>query len=254
MEEDKFNLEWVKKFLEDKWHNIFYVAVYGSQNYNLDTAESDVDYKAIILPKLDDIIENSKPFSSTYEFGWGLIDVKDIRAYIDSAVKCNINFIEILNTPYFIGSDKLRKFFIPLQETMGKLYLKACYWMMLEKYEALRHPYPSIVHKIEKFWYDPKQLHHIVRLRILMDRFVKWDIWNFLHNWDERIQLIWLKVGDIPSLWIDEIANLNIEYAKKIRDEYLVEPIFDVKYDMIEEGRKIIKESIIEEIKLSFDI
>lgn len=244
----KIYLEWVKEFLEQKGHKVFYVAVYGSQNYNLDTENSDVDYKAIIIPRLDEIIENSKPFSSVYEFKWGQIDTKDIRSYIDSAVKCNINFIEILNTPYFIGSEELRKFFIPLQKEMGMLYLKACYGMILEKQCALRHPYPSIVHKIDKFWYDPKQLHHIIRLRILMDRFIKWDVWNFSHTADERNELIHIKNGWIENREVDAMVERNIYLAKKIRDEYIQELVFDSKYEIINKGREIIKQSIIEEI------
>lgn len=130
-----------------------------------------MDYKAIIIPTLDQIITNSKPLSTSYEFEGGLIDCKDIRAYVESAVKCNINFIEILNTDLYVGDKTIRKFFLPLQEQLGQLFLKACYGMMLEKVEALRHPYPSTISKIEKFGYDPKQLHHIVRLSILMRRF-----------------------------------------------------------------------------------
>lgn len=48
--------------------------------------------------------------------------------------------------------------------------------MIMEKYSALRHPYPSIVHKIERFGYDPKQLHHIIRLHTIMERYIHGDI------------------------------------------------------------------------------
>jgi hypothetical protein len=53
---------------------------------------------------------------------------------------------------------------------------------MLEKQVALRHPYPSIVHKVDKFGYDPKQLHHIARLQILMQRYAFGDFTNFSHQ------------------------------------------------------------------------
>ena len=39
-----------KKILEDKGYNVIYVGLYGSQNYNLDDEESDIDAKAIIVP------------------------------------------------------------------------------------------------------------------------------------------------------------------------------------------------------------
>lgn len=243
-----FNLNKVKKMLEEKGHTVYYVAVYGSQNYNLHTEHSDLDYKAIILPTIDEIIANSKPFSSTYEFNGGLVDVKDIRSYIDSAVKCNVNFIEILNTPYFIWDAEIRKFFLPLQKELGQLFLKACYGMILEKNEALRHPYPSTISKIEKFWYDPKQLHHIVRLRILMKRFVEWDIGNFYHDLDERNELIHIKNGGISNEEATVMAEHNIYLAKRIRDEYTQELEFNAKNEMIEFWRKIIKENIVKNL------
>lgn len=242
------NLEWAKKFLEDKWFNVYYIALYWSQNYWLDIETSDFDYKAIILPTLDDLVNNSKPFSSTYEFEGWQIDVKDIRAYQDSAVKCNINFIEILNSQYYIGSKLLRKFFIPLQKEMGQLFIKACYWMMLEKYEALRHPYPSTVDKIEKFGYDPKQLHHIVRLRILIERYVNWNIWDYSHTGSERDELIWIKKWNISNEEATLMAEHNLFLAKQIRDNYTTQMTFEAKEDFLKEWRLIIKENIINNI------
>jgi hypothetical protein len=41
-----------------------------------------------------------------------------------------------------------------------------------EKYKALEHPYPNTMDKINKFGYDPKQLHHILRLNDFMKRFI----------------------------------------------------------------------------------
>ena len=34
----------------------------------------------------------------------------------------------------------------------------------MEKKKALTHPYPTILDKIEKYGYDGKQLHHIIRM------------------------------------------------------------------------------------------
>lgn len=239
------NLQWAKEFLESKGHIVHYVAVYGSQNYNLDTENSDVDYKAIIIPTLDQIIANSKPFSTSYEFDGWLIDCKDIRAYVESAVKCNINFIEILNTDLYIGDNTIQRFFFPLQEQLGQLFLRACYGMMLEKVEALRHPYPSTISKIEKFWYDPKQLHHILRLKILMQRFSEWDIGRYWHIGDEREKLIRVKEWMIKNDMVDSIVADKVEYAKYIRDEYISPMRFEVKEEMIDWSRQVIKDYIL---------
>lgn len=43
--------------------------------------------------------------------------------------------------------------------------------MALEKQKAMEHPYPATMDKIEAFGYDPKQLHHALRLREFMTRY-----------------------------------------------------------------------------------
>lgn len=242
------NLEWAKQFLGDKWHNVYYIAIYWSQNYNLDTPESDYDYKAIIIPTLDEIIANSHPFSSCYEFEGGQIDVKDIRCYLENAVKCNINFIEILNTRYFLWETLIRSYFIPLQKEMGQLFLRACHGMMLEKEKALRHPYPGIIKKIKKFGYDPKQLHHIARLRILMERFVSWNVGDYQHEWPQKEFLLSLKSGGILNEDVDAVVEGEMLAARNIRDGYKVGMKFDAKKSLIDLGRNIIRRSIIENL------
>lgn len=159
-----------------------YIAVYGSQNYGLDIDEpdyqSDVDYKCVTVPSLEDVVWQTKPVSTTVEFEGGQIDVKDIRTYFDSIVKCNVNFLETLTTEHYLVLsyddewNAIRKSIPKLIEEMGQSYLRGAYGMMTEKFHALDKEYPSTKHKVEKFGYDPKQLHHIYRLEDLIYRYV----------------------------------------------------------------------------------
>lgn len=241
------NLQWARKHIADLGYNVYYIAVYWSQNYWLETELSDVDYKCIIIPTLDDLIRNSKPVSKVLDFEWWQIDVKDIRSYIESAVKCNVNFLEILHTPSFECWDiypTIRNFLPMIMEEMWVFYLKACYGMMLEKYTALRHPYPSTATKIEKFWYDPKQLHHIVRLAILMWRYLSWDFPNFTHTWEEKEMLIAIKRGEIPDSEVDALAEKYLAIWKSLRNSYEVAPKFNAKAAFIELSYSIIKDKL----------
>lgn len=236
------------------WYTPHYLAVYGSQNYWLDIHteeyQSDVDFKCIIIPTLRDLIRNSKPLSTVVNYNEWQIDIKDIRSYVESVVKCNVNFLEILNTPYYLCEDEfLRPYLRWLMEEMGQFYLKACYGMMLEKQEALRHPYPATKDKIDKFWYDPKQLHHIARLVILMRRYRDWDILNFLHTGKEAESLINTKLGMHHNRDVDSIVDFLIRDAKQIRDNYTVDPIFTTKQKLIEESYNIIYNTICQNLK-----
>ena len=75
----------------------------GSTNYGLDTPESDIDTKCIVVPSFEEIALNKKPVSITHVLDNNEhLDAKDIRLYIECFYKQNINFLEILFTPYFI--------------------------------------------------------------------------------------------------------------------------------------------------------
>lgn len=244
----KDNLKRAWSYLESIGYKPYYLAIYGSQNYNLDIYDdeykSDVDYKCIIIPTIDELVRNSKPLSTVVDFEWGQIEIKDIRSYTESVVKCNVNFLEILCTEHYIWPEFFRREIKNLMSEMWAFYLKACYGMMLEKQEALRHPYPSTKDKIAKYWYDPKQLHHIIRLRILVERYIDNDFPNFSHEWRERDMLIDVKKWYLPNATVDYLVDSATEQIKSMRDSYTKEPVFDTKNRIIEMSYFIIKEQI----------
>ena len=87
-----------------KEENILGIFCYGSQNYNLATAESDWDTKAVIVPSFEELVLE-RPISKEIiiELSSGLeehCEVKDIREMVNMFKKQNINFIEILYTQY----------------------------------------------------------------------------------------------------------------------------------------------------------
>lgn len=79
---------------------VFGVVLYGSQNYLLDTPNSDIDSKAIIIPSFDSIVRADKSTSFSTETKEGLIDYKDIREMFKQYKKQSINFVETLFSPY----------------------------------------------------------------------------------------------------------------------------------------------------------
>ena len=77
------------------------IFLYGSQNYGINTENSDVDTKAIIIPTFDDLTIGGNPISREIHFQNGEhCEVKDIRLISDMFKKQNLNFLEILFTDY----------------------------------------------------------------------------------------------------------------------------------------------------------
>lgn len=133
-----------------EWVGIF---LQGSQNYNLDYEGSDIDSKLIVLPSFEDFVLNKRPYSYTHIMeNDEHVDVKDIRLMLDCFKKQNVNFVEILFTPYRILNPKYEALFQPIldiAERVGRYNnyaaLNCMVGMALEKQKALCHPYPATV-------------------------------------------------------------------------------------------------------------
>lgn|GEM_PF-3834756 len=87
--------------------NIIGIFLYGSQNYNLDTENSDIDSKMLIIPDKKDFLLGKKFYSYDYHFENGEIcSIQDIRHFAEKGLKNqNINFLEILFTDYVVFGD-----------------------------------------------------------------------------------------------------------------------------------------------------
>ena len=170
------NLVPVLEHCRGGWVGLF---LQGSQNYNLDYEGSDIDTKAIMLPSFSDFVLNAKPLSTTHIMENNEhVDFKDIRLMFDCIKKQNVNFVEILFTPYSIINPEYADLFQPVLDAREEIArynnyagMNCIMGMALEKQKAMEHPYPATMDKIEAFGYDPKQLHHALRLREFMTRY-----------------------------------------------------------------------------------
>lgn len=229
-----------KKILEDKGYNVIYIGLYGSQNYNLDDDESDIDVKAIIMPSLHDIIFR-KVTSKTIECEKGNIDVKDLLTFYDVIKKGNFSYIESIQTQYSIGDKYIKNLFSQF-EVNKKSILGAMY----EKRKALTHKYPSKVEEFEKWGYDPKQHHHILRLYDLLE----FNLMNnsnrsyLTYSYEEprRRELIEYKrnINNIAKSIIEADSDFIIERARQLID-------YNYSYEVInidDEINKYIEDNI----------
>jgi len=238
-------------------YDILGIFLYGSQNYGLEYEGSDIDTKAIVIPNFDDFVNSRKPISKTVKMDNGdQIDVKDIRVMFDNFLKQNINFIEILFTEYKIINPKYKDIFqivIDKNEEISKynIYktLNCISGMSMQKLKALEHPYPSIKDKIDKYNYDPKQLHHIIRL----NEFIKKYVWGYSYKdclkSNMKEYLINVKSYDYYKLEdARKIAKATDKETKFIKDDYLQNNKLIVNKDI----EKLFENVVIESFKKKF--
>ena len=209
-------------------YEIVGVFLQGSQNYKLEYEGSDIDCKAVVLPKFNDFVLNNKMISTTLVLENNEhIDLKDIRLMFDCFKKQNINFVEILFTEYKILNPKYEAFWQKLIDNNEAIAhynnyvaINCMAGMALEKYKALEHPYPATIDKIEKYGYDGKQLHHLLRLKEFMQNYVDGIAYSkcLIADEEDRTCLIDVKCN----------KKYNLEESRKIA-KFTIDSIVDFK-------------------------
>ena len=156
------------------------VFLQGSQNYELDYAGSDVDTKLIVVPSFKDICLNKKPVSTTHvRANDEHTDWKDIRLYMETFRKQNLNFLEILFTDYYVINPMYKEEWdrlVTAREFIARMNVhravKSMKGIAMEKYHAMEHRYPTKIDIIEQYGYDGKQVSHLIRVYDYLRRYI----------------------------------------------------------------------------------
>lgn len=253
--------EQIKRHYEEalklyKPNQIVGVFCQGSQNYGMSLKNSDIDTKCILTPSLKDICFNKKPISTTHILDNNEhLDAKDIRLYINCFEKQNLNFLEILFTPYKIVNPQYEKFWQELVDAREAIAhydihraIKSMKGIALEKYHAMEHRYPSKVDIIDRFGYDSKQLHHLLRVEEYLTRYIAGESYESCLIPKELTACLLKKVKENNAFYnLEEARKLGkqvIEHIDQICSHYLetvpeghneeVEKLFKkVQYDIM---------------------
>lgn len=211
-------------------NNIVLCALQGSQNYGLDYENSDVDTKLIIVPTFKDIALNHKPVSTTHiRANNEHIDFKDIRLYMETFRKQNLNFLEILFTDfYFINPyyseqwDRL----IYNREKIARMNpcraVKSMYGIAGEKFHAMCHPYPSKLDIIEKYHYDGKQVSHLIRVDDYLERYIEGESYEscLKPSPEKRDEIMAYKLQQVPFEIAKPRAEEVFEHTKMLKNKF----------------------------------
>lgn len=220
------------KYVSNRGHKVFGVFLQGSQNYKLDYEGSDIDTKCIVLPSFNDIVLNKPPVSTTLILPDNShIDLKDIREMWKCFKKQNINFLEILFTDYYLVNSTYEVIWSRMRENAECIAhynnyaaVNCIAGMVFEKEAALCHPYPSLKDKIEKYGYDNKQLHHIVRCEEFLKRYINGIPYKECLIPTNPKDLVEIKSKYIYNLdEAKEIAKNLVSIVKSVKQKYMDE-------------------------------
>lgn len=250
--------EALEHFPKDRIVGIF---LQGSQNYGLQVPGSDVDTKLIVVPTFEDIAMNRKAVSTTHvRANDEHIDFKDIRLMFQTFRKQNLNFLEILFTEFKIINPLYADLWAEVEKYKEEiahynLYfaVKAMKGIALEKYHAMEHRYPAKIEIIDRMGYDPKQLHHLVRVDDYLQRYINGESYeDCLHPTDPE----YLKAIKLGKYTLEEarvLADQTLAHVDEICAPYTKDSEFNVsnaRVDAILDSAQyeIMKVAVMEEL------
>lgn len=213
-------------------HDFFFISAQGSWNYELGYENSDVDTKAVILPKFEEFVLNKDALSTTHILSNNEhIDLKDIRVMFKNFWKQNINFLEVLFSKYCVVNPNYQEEWEQLTKLRERIAhynnwyaVKCMCGLATEKYAALYKPYPAQVEIVEKYGYSGKQLHHLMRMVNFLTGYVNdlsfEECLTFFPIY-EKDMLMSAKRQEFSLEEVNYFANRSMSQLEELRTNYL---------------------------------
>lgn len=237
--------------VKDSGYNIAFLALQGSQNYNLEDEFSDVDSIAIIIPSLNDIALNNKPVSKTLNIDNEKIDIKDIRLFKDNLIKQNTQYLQVLFTKYKIVNSIFKDYIEALYNIKEEI---TCI-DRLSLYKNIigigRH---CFVNAKEDNNYNGKALSHLMRLYNLCKNLLNnmsYD--NALITYSDKDMIMKAKRNQLNLSQANNIADLTFTKLSNLAFD-IVDKKYEYKYNIVDKVNNIIKNLISYSLQLDMKI
>ncbi|MFW6007743.1 MAG: hypothetical protein ACOCP8_00650 [archaeon] len=231
----------------------------GSNNYNLNTEESDKDYKLFFLPTFNDLYSN-KYFKNS-KIGNKLdVDAHDIRKVEKLWYKVNVNFLEVLFSENIIINKNLDKKtrellfeLLNMKNDIIKMNLPylfdACRGMFYNKMHYLEKGTSGTQHLVNKYSYDTKQALHSWRILDFLKRFKNTDFNNFKeaiwYKEEEKERLLAIKEGKYSLKEFKNKVEKKLSSTLYIEKDYKAHKVNKKTYEKLQELIKaIVKHNI----------
>lgn len=202
----------VDKYCAEHGGTRIFTALFGSQNYGLDDEHSDVDTKSLIIPELTDWLWSTEGDTNTLitMSDGSHAELKPVVSMFKQFLKGNINFLEVLYTPYVDVAPGWEWLYEELvfnadYITEHNKYNQASVWFGYLNQMISRTQHSSMTAKIDpithcdtmgynyELGYNPKALMNAVRLKETIIRY-----FEFKRPFNEAIDMTDMREYILP--------------------------------------------------------
>lgn len=218
-------------------NDIAFIGLQGSQNYGLDTAESDFDSLALVLSNFRDLAFNRKAISGTFVMDDGShLVYKDIRLFMNELRKGSLTALELLFTSAWVMNDKYK-------EEMN---------MLINNREKIAYADPALVVNNAKHMMlnsykkgSCKSVSHAVRLCDFIFRYIEGkELYeNILSPIDKQL-ILNIKYDKINY---KEIAKTKVEETERICGKFMKDKDTSVTILLEEAQLGFMRKALLEE-------
>ena len=207
----------------------FITLLQGSQNYNLDDENSDVDTKTIVVPTWRKMVLDKQPLSTTLEMpDSSHVDIKDAREMISCYKKQNINFVETLFTDYYKINicadlwDELLQYREDIARYNCYAAVQCVRGQAYNKYRGFSHSSEGNKKIFEEYGYMPKELHHLFRNLVFLQKYLNDMPYKecLVCSEEERDVLMYYKRTKIPLKQAEKDREWIFRQINAICDNY----------------------------------
>lgn len=162
-EEDDAILAAVKRhheLVESRGYFVVMTSLIGSQNYDLDTKNSDIDTFSLIFPSLKELIHADNPKAGIIFAQDGHCNFKDIRVALNLLRKTSPNSVEYFTSKYKVYNSNYKSILSYFLDNNGIL------WDMIHcNYKHMLHAMAGMAHQLtERNMPAGKRFSHALRL------------------------------------------------------------------------------------------
>jgi predicted nucleotidyltransferase len=233
--------------------NVVIKALVGSHNYNLNTPESDEDFKYFVAPTFDDLYAGK-----FYSHGNTSDDldytVHDIRKLSHLLWKANPNFLGVLFSQKFYGEGSFPEWLIFNRDDLSKMHLRsfgfACLGMHKQKMASLYKGTEKTQKFVDQFGYDTKDAHHALRMLYLAQNIAEGmsmeEAFWFENGTPAREVLMTIKRNEVPLtvflMLVEQWHKYKFDFVESFYKAQ--EPNNFVKNELDHRTKEFVKESL----------